>query len=77
MKNKYESPIAEKIKFNYRDQVVAASGVADSGERNNGNVTNTSNPLEEFFHGILGFGTSACDNTVAWLLDFGGMSACD
>lgn len=27
MKKNYETPSVEKIKFNYRDQVVAASGV--------------------------------------------------
>lgn len=27
MKKEYSTPIAEKIAFNYRDQVVAASGV--------------------------------------------------
>lgn len=33
MKKNYETPCAEAIKFNYRDQVVAASGIAtyDSG----------------------------------------------
>lgn len=30
MKKSYETPMVEKIKFNYRDQVVAASGGANS-----------------------------------------------
>lgn len=35
MKKRYETPTVEKIRFNYRDQVVAASGtsVPDSGFR--------------------------------------------
>lgn len=31
MKKSYETPSVEKIKFNYRDQVVAASGTLNSG----------------------------------------------
>lgn len=33
MKKKYESPIAERIKFEYRDQVVATSGCYQEGTR--------------------------------------------
>ena len=72
MKNKYESPIAEKIKFNYRDQVVAASG----GEENIENGTNTSNPVDEFFRGVAGLGSFACDNAVGFLYDIIGSSTC-
>lgn len=35
MKEKYETPSAEKITFNYRDQVVAASG-GESGNTGGG-----------------------------------------
>lgn len=31
MKKEYSTPIVEKIAFNYRDQVVAASGIPDQG----------------------------------------------
>lgn len=48
MKKSYEAPSAEIIKFNYRDQVVAASGGSDFlGENNSNNFddqTPTVNP---------------------------------
>ena len=34
MKKTYTSPTVEKIRFNYRDQVVAASGSAEQNETN-------------------------------------------
>ena len=37
MKMKYETPSAEKISFNYRDQVVAASGGEGGNGGNSGN----------------------------------------
>ena len=41
MKKSYETPSVEKIKFNYRDQVVAASGTLNSSgtEQGGGNPT--------------------------------------
>lgn len=56
MKKAYESPVAEKIAFNYRDQVVAASGGSGGSGNDNGNSA---------FWGV--FGTTICgtvDNIV-------------
>ena len=55
MKKIYEAPSAELIKFNYRDQVVAASGVeADSGcyvyhPGNSGNNNNNGNQTGHWY----------------------------
>ena len=38
MKKIYEAPSVEKIAFNYRDQVVAASGEQSSGTNTGSNV---------------------------------------
>ena len=54
MKNKYESPIAEKIKFNYRDQVVAASGAENIENGDNGN-NNGGNSLVQNSFGVGGY----------------------
>ena len=34
MKKKYEAPTAEAVKFEYKDQVVAASGSCEHGYKN-------------------------------------------
>lgn len=62
MKMKYETPSVEKISFNYRDQVVAASsGPGDgSGTGNNGGWSEN----------IFGAGSSTC-SVVDFLFDLG------
>ena len=64
MKKSYETPMVEKIRFNYRDQVVAASGQTD--------------PVETTQR-INGWGNTACGlgEVVGWLFDFTGTSICD
>ena len=42
MKMKYETPSAEKISFNYRDQIVAASAGGESGGNGNDTTDRTS-----------------------------------
>lgn len=45
MKKTYETPSVEKVAFQYRDQVVAASGVCHvMSEHNGGNTCISSNP---------------------------------
>lgn len=63
MKKSYEAPEAEKISFNYRDQVVAASGGSSGG---NSMVQNS-----------FGAGSPVCGSggLVDWLFDYGGI--CD
>lgn len=60
MKKKYFKPEADKISFNYRDQVVAASSGGDNGN-SNGWIENS-----------LGFGAAACGSggLVDYLFDF-------
>ena len=41
MKMKYETPSAEKISFNYRDQIVAASPGGESDGNGNGTTDRT------------------------------------
>ena len=62
MKKAYSKPEADKISFNYRDQVVAASsGPGDgSGTGNNGG----------WFENIMGAGATAC-GVVDFLFDLG------
>ena len=38
MKKDYETPTVEKITFNYRDQVVAASGVTGNEQAGSGSI---------------------------------------
>ena len=47
MKKPYETPSVEKIAFNYRDQVVAASGIA--GQSEDGSSTDWQGYLEKLF----------------------------
>ena len=42
MKKIYQAPAVEKIKFNYRDQVVAASGIEGQSETGTGNIFQSS-----------------------------------
>lgn len=51
MKKAYESPVAEKIAFNYRDQVVAASGGSSGGS---GTVDDNTSPWVSNTLGCLG-----------------------
>ena len=70
MKMKYETPSAEKISFNYRDQVVAASGGESGGNGNNGSGNS-------WVQNSFGLGSGICGSggVVDWLFDFGGI--CD
>lgn len=63
MKKMYVKPEADKITFNYRDQVVAASGGSNGG---NSMVQNS-----------FGAGSPVCGSggLVDWLFDYGGI--CD
>ena len=61
MKKVYEAPSVEKIKFNYRDQVVAAS--AGDGTETTSNGYNSS-------------ACNAIDQIIGWLFDFSGSSLC-
>lgn len=57
MKMKYETPSAEKISFNYRDQVVAASS-GESGGNGNGTTDRTSGDVcgyADYFTEALGW----------------------
>ena len=59
MKMKYETPSAEKISFNYRDQVVAASG-GDGGSGNTGgNGNGTTDRTSGDFCGGIDYVTEA------------------
>ena len=49
MKKEYSTPIVEKIAFNYRDQVVAASGTTPPAEQGGSSI-----PVE-------GYNSSACE----------------
>ena len=66
MKKNYETPEADKISFNYRDQVVAASG----GEGGNG---------DSFAQNVAGVGSPVCGSGgfVDRALDYLGSSICD
>ena len=59
MKKSYETPSVEKIKFNYRDQVVAASG-STSIEPQTGETE------REFFRRLLADGISWSDIVEIW-----------
>ena len=66
MKKTYEAPSIEKIAFQYRDQVVAASGGG------------TDTPIDEAQR-MNGWGDTACgigDAIVDILFDFANSSAC-
>lgn len=65
MKKMYEKPEADKISFNYRDQVVAAS----SGNGSGGNFMQT----------IEGIGSPVCGSggMIDRLLDYAGSSLCN
>lgn len=67
MKKIYETPEAEKITFNYRDQVVAASSGNENGG-GNGLVENS-----------VGIGSFFCGSggIVDFLFDYAGLGMCD
>ena len=63
MKKSYETPSVEKIKFNYRDQVVAASGgdeVVETTQRVNG-WGETACTIGEGFERVLNALFGDCD----------------
>lgn len=64
MKKVYEKPEADKIAFNYRDQVVAASGNSDSGGG--------------FMENSAGIGSPICGSggIVDRVFDYAGSSLC-
>ena len=66
MKMKYETPSAEKISFNYRDQVVAAS-------------SETGGNGDSFAQNVMGAGSPVCGSggIVDRALDYLGWSICD
>lgn len=55
MKKEYSTPIVEKIAFNYRDQVVAASGF-----ENGGGTTGDDNEFIDTTPRTNGWGTATC-----------------
>ena len=65
MKKAYEKPEADKISFNYRDQVVAASY---GGEESGGSIMQNSAGLGSPICGSGGF--------VDWVFDYFGSNAC-
>ena len=71
MKKSYEPPSVEKIKFNYRDQVVAASGIVEP--ENGGSVSSDKTTAEQIIDRAaqaLGYGGCAnyeCSSLANWL----------
>ena len=67
MKKTYEKPEADKISFNYRDQVVAASATESSGSGSS------------FKENSMGFGSPFCgdDGIVDVVFDYAGSSMCE
>lgn len=65
MKKMYEKPEADKISFNYRDQVVAASGGTGYGG--------------SFMQNIEGIGSPVCGTggMIDRLLDYAGLGLCN
>ena len=61
MKKSYETPSVEKIKFNYRDQVVAASGTLNSSGTEQGGRENTTIGEQVKDYLFQGLGWSGCD----------------
>lgn len=62
MKKIYETPSVEKIKFNYRDQVVAASGDQENVTGSNGSqmiLVTCGSGTDEFLEGAIDF--RVCD----------------
>ena len=61
MTKTYETPTADKIAFNYRDQVVAASGDNVTGGNGTGgnNRGDTTNSVVDYI--MNGLGVSSCD----------------
>ena len=66
MKKMYVKPEADKIQFNYRDQVVAASTGGDTGSN------------DSFLETSAGIGSPICGSggVVDRLFDFAGSSVC-
>ena len=67
MKKTSATPEADKISFNYRDQVVAASGGSSGGSSGGNSMVQNS----------FGIGSPVCGSGgfVDWLFDYGGV--CD
>lgn len=67
MKKSYETPSVEKIKFNYRDQVVAASGapVANSDTGVGSSTGDRANQVVDYL--LNGAGVSSCDRIGDWV----------
>ena len=67
MKKTYTSPTVEKIRFNYRDQVVAASGapVATSDTGVGNNTGDRANQVVDYL--LNGAGISSCDQIGDWV----------
>ena len=64
MKKVYETPTVEKIAFNYRDQVVAASGGEGNVTGGNGNIFESNN-----FNGCYDLGDVGKYLLQSWLGD--------
>ena len=60
MKMKYETPSAEKISFNYRDQIVAASAGGGGSTGDTGGSTGTG-IVQDIIKTVIG-GTDLCGN---------------
>lgn len=65
MKKLYETPMVEKITFNYRDQVVAASGENESSSGTN-TGSNSRPGLGDFLGYLFNLATSGCDDLFDW-----------
>ena len=67
MKKSYETPTVEKIRFNYRDQVVAASGapVANSDTGVGNSTSDRANQVVDYL--LNGAGISSCDQIGDWV----------
>ena len=61
MKKLYEAPSVEKIAFNYRDQVVAASGENESSAGTN-TGSNSRPGLGDILGYLINLATSGCDD---------------
>ena len=68
MKKSYETPSVEKIKFNYRDQVVAASGgeaVVDGAVTGGNSTSDRANEVVDYL--LNGAGVRICDSIGDWV----------
>ena len=65
MKKPYTKPTAEKLAFQYRDQVVAASGDPANGGGTGSEKSNT-NTLCEIYDGYLEITQGGLDGKICW-----------